>query len=182
MTTTKTYANGQERKTQASQIERLDAILDGLSEALSESVSTAVQEAVSLAVKEAVQTVLTEVLTNPHLRDRLQPPSPPAPPPSPPSGGSNSTSLGSRIRSQAGYLYSQIQGHCRRWIGKLRQAGSVVRTLLLAAAGIVIATACVARSRLASAAAQLFQGGKALVSRAGQALARCLPPLGWCGI
>jgi hypothetical protein len=49
-------------------------------------------------------------------------------------------------------------------------------------AGIVVATACVARSRVASAAVQLFQGGKALVSRAGQALARWLPPLGWCGI
>jgi hypothetical protein len=182
MTTTKTNLNGQERKTLASQIDRLDTILDGLSEALNESVSTAVQEAVSLAVKEAVQTVLTEVLTNPELRDRLQPPSPPAPPTPPPSGGSNSTSLGSRIRSQAGSLYSQMQGHCQRWVGKLRQVGSVVRTLLLAGAGILIATACVARSRVASAAVQLFQGGKALLSQAGQALARCLPPLGWCGI
>jgi hypothetical protein len=96
--------------------------------------------------------------------------------------GSNSTSLGSRIRSQAGYLSSQVQGHCRRWIGKLRQAGSVVRTLLLAGAGIVVATACLARSRVASAAVQLFQGGKALLSRAGQAVARWLPTLGWCGI
>jgi hypothetical protein len=181
MSTTKTNPNGQERKTLASQIDRLDSILDGLSEALSESVSTAVQEAVSLAVKEAVQTVLTEVLTNPELRDRLQPLCPPAPPPPSSSGGSSPT-LGSRIRSQAGYLYSQMQGHCRRWIGKLRQAGSVVRTLLLAGAGIVIATVCLARSRLASAAVQLFQGGKALVSRAGQAVARWLPPLGWCGI
>jgi hypothetical protein len=77
MTTTKSHANGQERQTLASQIDRLDSILDGLSEALSESVSTAVQEAVSLAVKEAVHTVLTEVLTNPELRDRLQPPCPP---------------------------------------------------------------------------------------------------------
>jgi hypothetical protein len=181
MSSTKSNVNGQERKTLASQIDRLDTILDGLSEALSESVSTAVQEAVSLAVKEAVQTVLTEILTNPDLRDCLQPPTPPpAAPPS--SGGSNSTSLSSRIRSQAGYLYSQMQGHCRHWVGKLRRAGSVVRTLLLAGAGIVIATACVARSRLASAAVQLFQGGKALVSRAGQAVARWLPPLGWCGI
>jgi hypothetical protein len=182
MTTTKTNPNGQERKTLASQIDRLDTILDGLSEALSESVSTAVQEAVSLAVKEAVHTVLTEVLTNPQLRDRLQPPSPPPPPAPPSSGGSNSTSLGSRIRSQAGYLSSQMQGHCHRWLNKLRQAGSVVRALLLAGAGIVVATACVARSRVASAAVQLFQSGKALVSRAGQALARWLPPLGWCGI
>ena len=182
MNTTKSYANGQVRKTLASQIDRLDTMLDGLGDALSESVATAVQEAVSLAVKEAVQTVLTEVLTNPDLRKRLEPPSPPPQAAPPPSGGSNSTSLGSRIRSQAGYLSSQMQGHCQRWIGKLRQAGSVVRTLLLAGAGIVVATACVARSRVASAAVQLFQGGKALLSRAGQAVARWLPPLGWCGI
>ena len=182
MSTTKSHVNGQERKTLASQIDRLDTILDGLSEALSESVSTAVQEAVSLAVKEAVHTVLTEILTNAELRDRLQPPCPPPPPAPPPSGGSNRTSLGSRIRSQAGYLSSQMQGHCRHWISKLRQAGSVVGTLLLAAAGIVVATACLARSRLASAAVQLVQAGKALLSRAGQAVARWLPPLGWCGI
>jgi hypothetical protein len=182
MGNTKTSPNGQERKTLASQIDRLDSILDGLSDALNESVSTAVQEAVSLAVKEAVQTVLTEVLTNPELRDCLQPPSPQPPPAPPRSGGSSSTSLGSQIRSQAGSLSSQMEGHCRRWIDKLRQAGSVVRTVLLAGAGIVVATACVARSRLASAAVQLFQGGKALVSWAGQAVARCLPPLGWCGI
>jgi hypothetical protein len=182
MGNTKTSPNGQERKTLASQIDRLDSILDGLSEALSESVSTAVQEAVSLAVKEAVQTVLTEVLTNPDLRDRLQPPCPPPPAAPPSSGGSSRPSLSSRIRSQAGFLYSQMQGHCRRWIGKLLQAGSVVRTLLLAGAGIVLATACVARSRVASAAVQLVQGGKALLSRAGQALASWLPPLGWCGI
>jgi hypothetical protein len=144
MSTTKSHVNGQERKTLAGQIDRLDTILDGLSEALSESVSTAVQQAVSLAVKEAVQTVLTEVLTNPDLRDRLQPPPPP-----PPSSGDSSPSLGSRIRSQAGYLSSQMQGHCRRWLNKLRQAGSVVWTFLLAGAGIVVATACVARSRLA---------------------------------
>jgi hypothetical protein len=182
MTTTKSHVNGQERKTLASQIDRLDTILDGLSEALNESVSTTVQEAVSLAVKEAVQTVLTEVLTNPELGDRLQPPSPPPPPAPTPSGGSNKSSLSSRIRSQAGYLSSQMQGHCRRWIGNLRQAGSVVWTLLLAGAGIVVATACVARSRVASAAVQLFQGGKALLSRAGEVLARWLPPVGWCGI
>jgi hypothetical protein len=182
MSSTKSNVNGQERKTLASQIDRLDTILDGLSEALSESVATAVQEAVSLAVKEAVHTVLTEVLTNAELRDRLQPPCPPPPAAPPKSGGSNRPSLSSRIRSQAGYLSSQMQGHCRRWLNKLRQAGSVVWTLLLAGAGIVIATACMTRSRVAAAAVQLFQGGKALLSRAGQALARWLPPLGWCGI
>ena len=69
MTTT---TNGQERKTLASQIDRLHSILDGLSDNLNEAVATAVQGAVELAVrqsvgqavKEAVQAVLVEVLTN----------------------------------------------------------------------------------------------------------------------
>ena len=59
------------RKTLASQLDRLDQILDGLAEALDESVAAAVQEAVGVAVKEAVQAVLAEVLTNPEVLARL---------------------------------------------------------------------------------------------------------------
>ena len=69
--TTATTTNGV-RKTLASQIDRLDSILDGLSENLNQAVADAVQGAVGLAVrqavgqavKEAVQAVLAEVLTN----------------------------------------------------------------------------------------------------------------------
>jgi hypothetical protein len=69
--TTATTTNGV-RKTLASQIDRLDSILDGLSENLNQAVADAVQGAVELAVrqavgqavKEAVQAVLAEVLTN----------------------------------------------------------------------------------------------------------------------
>src|SRR5262245_19488062 len=64
--------NGPTRKTLASQIDRLDSILDGLSEGLTDAVASAVREAVGLDVREAVQAVLTEVLTNPALREQLQ--------------------------------------------------------------------------------------------------------------
>ena len=74
--------NGQTRKTLASQLDRLDRILDGLSEGLDQAVAQAVREAVGLAVREAVQAVLTELLNNPALREQLQKAVPPeAPPP-----------------------------------------------------------------------------------------------------
>src|SRR5262245_50960001 len=84
MTTT---TNGQERKTLASQIDRLHSILDGLSDNLNEAVATAVQGAVELAVrqavgpavKEAVQAVLVEVMTNADLLATLRAVLPTAP-------------------------------------------------------------------------------------------------------
>jgi hypothetical protein len=98
--TTATTTNGV-RKTLASQIDRLDRILDGLSENLNQAVADAVQGAVELAVrqavgqavKEAVQAVLAEVLTNADLlaaaRTLLAPGAPagvPADPPERPKG------------------------------------------------------------------------------------------------
>lgn len=64
--------NGKARKSLASQLDRLDEMLDGLSEALNESVAMAVKDAVTLAVREAVQAVMTEVLSNPAIVARLQ--------------------------------------------------------------------------------------------------------------
>src|SRR4051812_43193327 len=81
--TTKTNANGQERKTLASQLDRLDAILDALGVGLNEAVASAVQEVVGTAVTAAVQAAVVEVLTNPELLDRLRPtPAQPEPTPS----------------------------------------------------------------------------------------------------
>src|SRR5215475_13022717 len=70
-----TTTNGSVRKTLASQLDRLDSILDGLSEALNGAVATAVEGAVERAVKQAVgeavretlQAVLAEVVSNPDL-------------------------------------------------------------------------------------------------------------------
>jgi hypothetical protein len=98
MTTT---TNGPARKTLASQLDRLDSILDGLSDALNGAVATAVQgavesavrQAVGQAVKETLQAVIAEALTNPDLLAAARvllapdaPPDVPADPPGPPKG------------------------------------------------------------------------------------------------
>src|SRR5262245_59023317 len=92
MTTT---TNGQERKTLASQLDRLDSMLDGLSDALNGAVATAVEgaveravrQAVGAAVRETLQAVITEVVSNPDLlaaaRTVLTPGSPADVPPEP---------------------------------------------------------------------------------------------------
>jgi hypothetical protein len=67
-----TNPNGQTRKNLASQLDRLDRILDGLANGLNEAVAGAVKEAVGLAVQQSVQAVLTEVLTNPDLQAMLR--------------------------------------------------------------------------------------------------------------
>jgi hypothetical protein len=59
--------NGTQRKSLASQIDRLDMILDGLAEALNESVADAVKEVVGQVVREAVECTIREVLASPDL-------------------------------------------------------------------------------------------------------------------
>ena len=96
-----TTTNGDARKTLASQLDRLDSILDGLSDALNGAVATAVQGAVELAVRQAVgqavketlQAVIAEALTNADLlaaaRTLITPGAPadiPTEPPEPPKG------------------------------------------------------------------------------------------------
>ena len=71
-TTTQTSSsNGQVRKTLASQLDRLDAILDSLSDGLNQAVAGAVEQAVEAAVREGVRQgvrgALREVLTDPEV-------------------------------------------------------------------------------------------------------------------
>ena len=70
MATSTPSANG--RKSLASQIDRLDGILDGLADGLNDAVAMLVKEAVTTAVKESVQAVLTELLTNPAVLAKVQ--------------------------------------------------------------------------------------------------------------
>src|SRR5262245_55736000 len=67
-----TNANGRQRKSLASQLDRLDEMLDGLGGALNDAVAQAVKGAVALAVQEAVCAALTEVLSNPAVLAKLQ--------------------------------------------------------------------------------------------------------------
>jgi hypothetical protein len=70
-----TTLNAGARKTLASQLDRLDTILDGLADNLNEAVALAaadsMKEIVNVAVQEAVHAALVEVLSNAELRKRL---------------------------------------------------------------------------------------------------------------
>src|SRR5215475_9251844 len=70
-----TTLNNGVRKTLASQLDRLDTILDGLAENLNEVVAMAaansVKEIVNVAVQEAVRAALVELLTNSEMQKRL---------------------------------------------------------------------------------------------------------------
>src|SRR5215472_7953198 len=70
-----TTLNNGVRKTLASQLDRLDMILDGLAENLNEAVAMAaansVKEIVNVAVQEAVHAALIEILTNTEVQKRL---------------------------------------------------------------------------------------------------------------
>jgi len=71
--TMKPNSNGNvQRKSLASQLDRLDSILDGLDQALTGAITEAVKEAVSTAVSEAVRATLIEVVTNPDVLSLLR--------------------------------------------------------------------------------------------------------------
>jgi hypothetical protein len=117
---TMTNSNGQIRKTLASQIDRLDRILDGLAQGLDQAVAVAVQEAVGAAVTEtvtaAVKAAVIEVLTNPDLLKRLRPNTTPAP------------SLFSRLAHHAhtfcGWLAGAAKAACSKVINVAKQTAS----------------------------------------------------------
>lgn len=69
MATSTPSVNG--RKSLASQIDRLDGILDGLADGLNDAIAMLVKDAVTVAVKETVQSVMTELLTNPAILAKM---------------------------------------------------------------------------------------------------------------
>jgi hypothetical protein len=168
--------NGPARKTLASQIDRLDGILDALSEGLDQAVAQAVREAVGLAVQEAVQAVLAELLTNPALREQLQGPA--APQPAAPDGPANKSGGGKgRLALLCGRVGDKLRSACRAGAGWLRQAAQAARWAWRLAG----AAACLARTALADAARRLWARASALAGWAWGALRRALPPLVFCG-
>ena len=69
------------RKMLATEIDRLDALLDGLADNLNEAVAMAVKDTVGQVVREAVEVAVKEVLSNPDLlRAALGQHTPPTPP------------------------------------------------------------------------------------------------------
>jgi hypothetical protein len=129
---TTTHPNGRvARKSLASEIDRLDSLLEGLAENLNEAVATAVKDAVSQAVREAVNAVIQEVLTNPELLRRLQPqpepPPAPAPAPRPPNRSRETLrhawNWTQGTVAQKASAAGRMLGQARSWIGsQLRQS------------------------------------------------------------
>jgi hypothetical protein len=175
--------NGPARKTLASQLDRLDSILDGLSEGLGDAVSSAVREAVGLAVREAVQAVLAELLTNPLLREQLQKAASPDPPP--PAGRTPAGGRG-RLAALCGRVGDKLRSACRIGAGCLRQAGRAA-SLAWRLAGarvravLLVAAAYLARTTLADPARRLCGAARSLAGRAWGAFRRALPRLVLCG-
>jgi hypothetical protein len=165
--TARTNINGQPRKTLASQIDRLEGMLDGLDTAL----AGAVQEAVEQAVKQAVQAVLTEVLTNREMQEQLQQAAQPAPPPEPPRGR----------RSTANRLWQATTEAARQTVRKVKQFGRGVGMALLAAGGVVAGVVYAARKKIAAAATTVYRHGKRLVLGAVSALTSVLPSFAFSG-
>jgi hypothetical protein len=66
MNATNTNANGQvQRKTLASQLDRLDSIIDALANGLNETVADVLRQTVAVVVPQVVQGIIQQVLTHP---------------------------------------------------------------------------------------------------------------------
>jgi hypothetical protein len=166
-TAMRTNNDSQPRKTLASQIDRLDNILDGLDAAL----AGAVQEAVEQAVKQAVQAVLTEVLTNRPLQEQLQQAAPPAPPSAEPRGQ----------KSTPNRWWQATTQRVRQAVQTVKQMGRGVGMALLATGAVVAAVVYAARDRIASMATAVYRQGKRLVHKALGALTSYLPSFAFGG-
>ena len=160
---TQINSNGPPRKTLASQIDRLDSILDGLDAAL----AGAVQETVEQAVKQAVQAVLTEVLINRDLQEQLQRAAQPAPP----RGQKNAPNR----------LWQATTEGVRRTVQTVKQLGRSVGMALVAAGGVVAGVVYAARKQIVSVASTVYHQGKALLRKTGTALTRFLPVFAFAG-
>jgi hypothetical protein len=166
------HSNGATRKTLASQLDRLDGILNTLDARLHDTIATAVEQAVGAAVHQAVKAVLTEVLTNADLQQQLQPATPPP---------------DDRNGEPPNRLRTLWDGLCRKtkqgWGAVKRtwtKTATRVRVVLLTAAGAVATAVCLAPARVASAAVRVWGWTCGLAAGAGMILGRVLAPL-TCG-
>jgi hypothetical protein len=153
MTVTMTNGAQQQRKTLASQLDRLDTILDALSDGLNQAVASTVEQAVGAAVRDTVQGVLAELLTNPlvltRLREALAPTVPAAQPVPQPAAPLPEPSLADKARSAAqsakaacGTFLGKMKGWCSVLVDKAKACCRLVRPHtrpLLLAAGVGVA-------------------------------------------
>src|SRR5262249_21488830 len=150
MTVTMNNGAQQQRKTLASQLDRLDGILDALSDGLNQAVAHTVEQAVGSAVRDTVQAVLAELLTNPvvlsRLREALAPTVPvaqPASEPAPPvTVRDKARSAVRSVRSTCGSILGKVKCWCGAVAEKAKACCRLVRPHtrpLLLAAGVGVA-------------------------------------------
>jgi hypothetical protein len=166
-TTTRTPTNGQPRKTLASQLDRLDCILDALDAAL----AGAVQEAVEQAVKQAVQAVLTEVLTNRQLQEQLEQATQPV----------LSSEESKRKQGMPKRVWQAATEGVRRSVQTVKKLGRGVGMALVAAGAVLAGVVYAARQKIAFVASRVYRRGKRLVHRAIAALTSFLPSFAFGG-
>ena len=144
------------RKTLASQLDRLDGIIDVLADGLNETVAQVVQQAVTTAVQQALDGLLQAAVANPDLvrtlADRLGPPTPddPAAPaqgkgsvPPRPAGG-----VLAAVRRRVGALVEGVRGRLRPVrlpLIVLAVGGIAVAVTFLAGPSLSTAANCLAR-------------------------------------
>ena len=115
--------NGKTRKTLASQLDRLDSILDGLSEGLNGAVADAVREATGAAVEQAVHKALLEVLTNPDVLALLAGAAPPRQPASARADGAERPGLRGRLATAKAWAAGRARAArtvCHRALGGVK--------------------------------------------------------------
>jgi hypothetical protein len=142
MTTLNNGSSHAQRKTLATQLDRLDVILDGLSDALSGSVETAVRDVVGQVVRETVEATIREVLSNQDLlRAALGQPITPEPQPVPAPVPRRRTlkdllqSAGNYAREKAGQVADGVKQAFAWGLTRLRRGCSALAGGCLGALG-----------------------------------------------
>ena len=136
MSPTTTNPNGQQRKTLAAQIDRLDSMLDNLAEGINDTVVDAVKAAIAQAVREAVHTAVKEVLTNPVLQQSLRSAAAPARE----AAVSRKSGVVRGIRRACGWLANVTKGACRNFYAALQWVGRTTKEV--AGDGLLAAQYC----------------------------------------
>jgi hypothetical protein len=120
-----------QRKTLASQLDRLDNIIDAIADGLPKAIADVVCQAISAALPDAIQGVITQVLSQPDVLRQLaglnapaavpapsEPASPPQPEPTAPSR--------SKLGAAWGWLRTKVSKGCSWVTSKLPGAGQSV--------------------------------------------------------
>jgi hypothetical protein len=157
---TTTTLNAGARKTLASQLDRLDTILDGLADNVNEAVALAaaasMKEIVNVAVQEAVHAALVEVLSNAELRKQLANPADVQP-----------TAI-RLVRSWWAWVVGTTKGIWKKIVAVTYMAGDGLKAKggsLVAAAGVKARQAGKAIARRARGGWMLMMALAALVKR-----------------